>query len=94
MGQRLSETIKKKLWKIFSKEEHKMFVPSLFFSAIPMGVITYDFTPLFVGLVVGVCLCVLVLAVTIGIHDTRRLQQREKTTGQSVTPASELPDAA
>jgi hypothetical protein len=64
------------------------------FSAIPMGVVEYDFAPLFLGLVVGVFLCVLALAVTIGIHDTWRLQGRGKTAAQPVTPASELPDAA
>jgi hypothetical protein len=74
-----------------------MFVSPLLFSAIPMGVVEYDFTPLFLGLVVGVFLCVLALAVTIGIHDTwrlQRLQGRGKTAAQPPTPTSELPDAA
>jgi hypothetical protein len=71
-----------------------MLVSPLLFSAVPMGVVEYDFAPLFLGLVVGICLCVLALAVTIGIHDTWRVQQREKTAAQPATPASELPDAA
>lgn len=71
-----------------------MFMSPLLFSAVPMGVVEYDFAPLFLGLVVGVLLCVLVLAVTIGIHDTRRLQRRGKTAAQPAMPASELPDAA
>ena len=71
-----------------------MFVSPLLYSAIPMGVVEYDFTPLFLGLVVGVFLCVLMLAVTIGIPDTWRVQRRGKTADQPATPASELPDAA
>jgi hypothetical protein len=67
----------------------------LLFSAVPMGVVEYDFAPLFLGLVVGVLLCVLLLAVTIGVHDTWMVQQRRgNTVAQPATPASELPDAA
>jgi hypothetical protein len=71
-----------------------MFVSPPVLSAVPMGVVVYDFAPLFLGLVIGLCLCVLVLAVAIGIHDTRRSQPEVPMTIQQPTPAPELPDAA
>ena len=71
-----------------------MLVSPLLFSAVAMGVVEYDFAPLFLGLVVGVFLCVLLLAVTIGIHDTWRVQPRGDTAAPRTTPASELSDAA
>jgi hypothetical protein len=71
-----------------------MFVSPLLFSTVPIGVVEYDSAPLFLGLVVGVFLCVLVLAVTIGIHDTWRLQRREKIPAQPPTSTAELSDAA
>jgi len=71
-----------------------MFVSPPVLSAVPTGVVEYDFAPLFLGLVVGVCLCILVLAVAIGIYDTQRSQPEVPTTIQQPTPAPELPDAA
>ena len=71
-----------------------MFVSPPVLSAVPTGVVEYDFAPLFLGLVVGVFLCVLVLAVTIGIHDTWKVQRGGKTPAQPAKPVSELSDAA
>ena len=46
-------------------------------SAVPSGVLdmTVDFTPLFVGMVVGMGLGVLALAFTIGVHDVRQAKR-------------------
>lgn len=71
-----------------------MFVSPPVFSVVATGVVEYDFAPLFLGLVVGLCLCVLVLAVAIGIHDARISQPEVATTIQQPKPAPELPDAA
>jgi len=49
-------------------------------SAVPSGVLdmTADFAPLFVGMVVGIGLCVLALAFTIGVHDTWWTQRKAR----------------
>jgi len=71
-----------------------MFMSPPVLSAVPTGVVEYDFAPLFLGLIIGLCLCVLVLAIAIGLHDTRKSQLGVPTTIQQPTPAPELPDAA
>ncbi|MGE0826356.1 MAG: hypothetical protein AB7G75_08285 [Candidatus Binatia bacterium] len=54
----------------------------MFPHALSFGVPTFildmtaDFTPLFVGMVILLSLCVLALAVTIAVHDTREAQQK------------------
>jgi hypothetical protein len=54
---------------------------------------TTDFSPLFVGLVVGLCLGVIVFAFALGVYDTCWLPQQGKSS--DVPPAmSELPKAA
>ncbi len=57
-----------------------MVLQPLLLSAVPSGVLdmTADFAPLFVGLVVAMGLCVLALAFTIGVHDTREAQRTAK----------------
>jgi len=49
-------------------------------SAVPDGVLdmTADFAPLFVGMLVAVSLCILALAFTIGVHDTREARRAAK----------------
>jgi hypothetical protein len=71
-----------------------MFVSPPVLSAVSTGVVEYDFAPLFLGLVVGLCICVLLLALAIGIHDTWWSQQRGTKTTQRSTPAPEWSDAA
>ena len=55
-----------------------MFPHALFHGGIATGGInmTADFAPLLVGLWVLFSLCVLALAVAIGMHDTREAQQK------------------
>ena len=63
-------------------------------SAVPSGVLdmTVDFTPLLVGMVVGMGLCVLALAFTIGVHDVREAKRNAQ---QVVTePQPSFPKAA
>lgn len=73
-----------------------MFVQPPALSAVPTGMVdlTYDFAPLFFGLVVGLCLCVLALAFAIGVHDARGLSRQSKQSPEYPAPASDLPDAA
>jgi hypothetical protein len=70
-----------------------MFPSALSLSAIPTGGIdmTADFTPLFVGLVLLVCLSVLGIAFAVGVHDTREAQQKAPRTTDRLTS---LPKAA
>ncbi len=62
-------------------------------SAVPSGVVdmTADFAPLFVGMVVGIGLCILALAFTIGVHDTWDAKRAAK---QVTAPEPSLPKAA
>jgi hypothetical protein len=73
------------------KEVYKMFAQSPLLSAIPSGVLdmTADFAPLFVGMVVGLGLCVLGLAFAIGVHDTWWTERMAKKTADHPAP---LPD--
>jgi type IV secretory pathway TrbL component len=73
-----------------------MFVQPPTLSAVTTGIVdlTYDFAPLFLGLVVGVCLCVLALAFIIGMHDTWRLAPQSKRSPEHPTLAHEFHDAA
>ncbi len=66
---------------------------ALSLSAVPSGVLdmTADFAPLFIGMVVGLGLCVLGLAFTIGVHDTRKAQHEAEKAAASPAP---LPKAA
>ena len=65
-------------------------------AAVPNGVLdmTADFTPLFVGMVVGLGLCVLGLAFAIGVHDTRRAQRKAKKTAERLARWPDWSDAA
>jgi len=62
-------------------------------SAVPSGVLdmTTDFTPLFVGLVVTLGVCVLGLVAAIGVHDT---WQTEKKATHPSAPTPHFPKAA
>ena len=73
-----------------------MFVQPPSFSAVPTGVVdlTYDFAPLFLGLVVGLCLCVLALAFGIGVYDVRGCSRQNRQPTASPTAVPDLPDAA
>ncbi|MBI3302211.1 MAG: hypothetical protein HYZ72_09085 [Deltaproteobacteria bacterium] len=66
---------------------------ALSLSAVPSGVLdmTADFAPLFIGMVVGLGLCVLGLAFTIGVHDTRKAQRKAQ---QATDGLAALPKAA
>ncbi|HXG18633.1 MAG TPA: hypothetical protein VNN62_06100 [Methylomirabilota bacterium] len=72
-----------------------MFAQPPVFSPVPTGVVdlTYDFAPLFVGLVVGLCLCVLAFAAALGVYDTWR-PRREKRLVKRAPIAPEASDAA
>ncbi|HEV8714341.1 MAG TPA: hypothetical protein VGX03_16130 [Candidatus Binatia bacterium] len=65
-------------------------------SVVPSGVLdmTADFAPLFVGLVVGLGLCVLGLVFAIGIHDTWWAPRKVKTTAERSAHWPEWHDAA
>lgn len=73
-----------------------MVLQPLLLSAVPSGVLdmTADFAPLFVGLVVVLGLCVLGLAFTIGVHDTRWTQRKAKKITAPQAPWPDLPKAA
>jgi hypothetical protein len=73
-----------------------MFVQPPTFSAVPTGMVdlTYDFAPLFLGLVVGLCLCVLALAFVIGMHDTWWLSRKSQQPPERPASVPDLPDAA
>jgi hypothetical protein len=68
---------------------------SLLLAALPQAGlnVTTDCAPLFVGLVVGLCLCVLAFAFALGVYDTRRPALQDKPP-QAPPAAAELPDAA
>jgi len=70
-----------------------MFPHPLSLSAIPTGTLdmTADFAPLFLGMVVGLGLCILGLAVAIGVHDTWWTQRKTQNKPDGFTP---LPKAA
>ena len=72
-----------------------VFQPPLL-SVIPSGVLdmTADFAPLFLGMVVGLGLCVLGLAFAIGVHDTRWTQRTAKKTADRPAPWPDWPTAA
>lgn len=78
---------------IFCKEADKMFSHALSLSAIPTATLdmTADLAPLFVGMVVGLGLCVLGLAFAIGIYDSRKAQPATK---QAAGGLAALPKAA
>jgi hypothetical protein len=62
-------------------------------SAVPDGVLdmTADFALLFVGMLVAVGLCILALAFTIGVHDTR---EAKRTAKPETVPQPSFPKAA
>jgi len=62
-------------------------------AAVPNGGLdmTADFAPLFVGLVVTLGLCVLALAFTLGVHDTR---EAKCTAKQVIVPEPAFHKAA
>ena len=73
-----------------------MLQQPLLLAALPNAVldITTDFTPLFMGMVVGLFLCVLALAFAIGVHDGWQTRQSVMQTDDHTKLASEFSDAA
>lgn len=73
-----------------------MFVQPPTFSTVPTGTVdlTYDFAPLFLGLVIGLCLCVLALAFVIGARDSGKLARQKTQRTESPVSAPELPHVA
>lgn len=71
-----------------------MFVQPPSFSAIPTGDLIYDFAPFFLGLVIGLCLCVLALALAIGVYDSGGFSWQKKQPTAPSAPTPELPNAA
>ena len=64
-----------------------------FLAAVPNGVLdmTADFTPLLVGLIVMLGLCILGIVAAIGVHDISRTEKKEPAQ-PAHTP--EFPEAA
>ncbi len=73
-----------------------MVLQPLLLSVVPSGVLdmTADFTPLLVGIVVVLGVCVLGLAFTIGVHDTRWTQRITTKVTAPQALWSDLPKAA
>lgn len=73
-----------------------MFVQLPTLSTVPTGAVdlTYDFAPLFFGLVVGLGLCVLALVLLIGAYDAWGLSRQQKPPTEQPASAPELPNAA
>jgi hypothetical protein len=73
-----------------------MLLHALLLSPVRGGVLdmTADFAPFFVGLVVGLGVCVLGLVFAIGVHDTRWAGRKANKTMDRPVHAPDLPDAA
>jgi len=73
-----------------------MLQQPLLLTALPNAVLnmTTDFTPLFMGMVIGLFLCVLAFAFAIGVHDGRQTRQSVMQTDDHTKLASEFSDAA
>lgn len=73
-----------------------MLQQSLLLAALPRGVLdmTTDFTPLFMGMVIRLFLCVLALAFAIGVHDSRGTQRPVTQPNNRPKPVPEFSDAA
>ena len=73
-----------------------MFPHPLSLSAIPTGTLdmTADFAPLFLGMVVGLGLCILGLAFAIGVHDTWWAQRKAKKIAECLARLPDWPHAA
>jgi len=73
-----------------------MLQQPLLLTALPSAVVdmTTDFAPLFMGTVIGLCLCVLAFAFAIGVYDSRWTRQAITQTDDHSRPVSDLSDAA
>ena len=73
-----------------------MLQQPLLLAALPSAVLdmTTDFTPLFMGMVIGLFLCVLAFAFAIGVHDSWWTQQSAKQQDDRPESEPELSDAA
>ena len=73
-----------------------MLQQPLLLAALPSAVLdmTADFTPLFMGMVIGLFLCVLAFAFAIGVHDSWWTQQSAKQQDDRPESEPELSDAA
>ena len=73
-----------------------MLQQPLLLTALPNAVLdmTADFTPLFMGVVIGLFLCVLTFAFAIGVHDGWQTRQSVIQTDDHAKRTSEFSDAA
>ena len=73
-----------------------MLQQPLLLAVLPNAVVdmTVDFIPLFMGMVLGLFLCVLAFAFAIGVHDSRQTRQSVMQTDDHTKLASEFSDAA
>ncbi len=73
-----------------------MLQQPLLLAALPSAVLdmTADFAPLFMGMVIGLFLCVLAFAFAIGVHDSWWTQQSAKQQDDRPESEPELSDAA
>ena len=73
-----------------------MLQQPLLLAALPNAVVdmTADFTPLFMGMVLGLFLCVLAFAFAIGVHDGWQTRQSVRQTDNHAKLAFEFSDAA
>ena len=71
-----------------------MITQSPLLSVLPTAVLdmTTDFTPLFVGLVIGLCFCVLALAFAIGVYDSWWSQHKARNSPAYAKPLPRLPE--
>ena len=73
-----------------------MFQPPLLLAALPSAVLdmTTDFAPLFMGMVIGLFLCVLAFAFAMGTYDGRRTPLSATSHDGRSASEPELSDAA
>jgi len=73
-----------------------MLQQPLLHAALPNAVVdmTTDFAPLFMGMVIGLFLCVLALAFAMGMYDSRRTPLSATHHNDRSASEPELPDAA
>jgi len=73
-----------------------MLQQPLLLAVLPNAVVdmTADFTPLFMGMVLGLFLYVLAFAFAIGVHDGRQTRHSVRQTDDHAKLASEFSDAA
>ena len=73
-----------------------MVQPPLLLAVLPNAILdmTMDFTPLFMGMVIGLLLCVLAFVFALGVYDSRGTQQSVPQPNHHPQPVPEFSDAA